>query len=76
MEGIALHLDDDIIDLIVDKAFEFKLGARGLRSICESILLDYMFELPSQENVNELRITKTFAAEKIALLRLKSMKAA
>jgi ATP-dependent Clp protease ATP-binding subunit ClpX len=47
LEGIQLSFDNDVLDFMVDKAVEFKLGARGLRSICESILTDAMFELPS-----------------------------
>ncbi|RYY84536.1 MAG: ATP-dependent Clp protease ATP-binding subunit ClpX, partial [Chitinophagaceae bacterium] len=42
-----LHIEDDVFDFMVEKAVEYKLGARGLRSICESILTDAMFELPS-----------------------------
>ncbi len=76
MEGVELIMEDDILDLIVDKAFEFKLGARGLRSICESILLDYMYEIPSGDTTKELRITRQFALEKIEMLKLRSLKAA
>ena len=76
LENIQLIIDEDVIDLIVDKAFEYKLGARGLRSICESIMIDYMFDLPSQEDVTELHISVTFAKEKIAQLKMKSLKAA
>ncbi len=76
LENIQLTIDEDVIDLIVDKAFEYKLGARGLRSICESIMIDYMFDLPSQEDVTELHISVTFAKEKIAQLKMKSLKAA
>ena len=47
LEGIQLSFDEDVLDFMVDKAVEYKLGARGLRSICESILTDAMFELPS-----------------------------
>jgi len=47
LEGIQLSFDQDVLDFMVDKAVEYKLGARGLRSICESILTDAMFELPS-----------------------------
>lgn len=47
MDGVALSFDDDVLDYIVDKAVEFKLGARGLRSLCEAIMMDTMFEVPS-----------------------------
>ena len=76
MENVNLIIDDEIIDLIVDKAFEFKLGARGLRSICEAIMLDYMYEMPSKKDTTELRIGKDFAVEKIEMLKLKGLKAA
>ena len=76
LENINLIIDEEVIDLIVEKAFEYKLGARGLRSICESILIDYMFELPSKEDVTELHISLNFAKEKIAQLKMKSLKAA
>ncbi|MFN9519868.1 MAG: ATP-dependent Clp protease ATP-binding subunit ClpX, partial [Bacteroidota bacterium] len=76
MEGVELQIDNEVIDLIVDKAFEYKLGARGLRSICESVMLDYMFNLPSQKDAKTLHITKDIAAERIEQLKLKSLKAA
>ena len=47
MEGITLEFDEPVLNLIVDKALEFKLGARGLRGICESIMVDFMFDAPS-----------------------------
>jgi len=49
LEGIALNIEHDVLDFMVEKAVEYKLGARGLRSICESILTDAMFELPSSK---------------------------
>ena len=60
MDGISLTFDKKAIDIIVDKAMEFKLGARGLRSICETIMLDAMFEFPSDEGKKELKITTTY----------------
>ncbi len=66
MEGIELSFADDTLELIVKKAMEFKLGARGLRSICEAIMLDFMFEIPTQENqVKSLRISREYAEEKM-----------
>ena len=76
LEGVKLMIDEGAIDLITEKAHEFKLGARGLRSICESIMIDYMFDMPSRKDVKELKISRHFAAEKIEKLKLKSMKAA
>ncbi len=52
LEGIQLTIDDDVLDFMVEKALAFKLGARGLRSICESILTDAMFELPSAKETS------------------------
>ena len=56
MDGIKLTIDGDVLDFIVDKAIEFKLGARGLRSILEAIMIDVMFDLPSEKNVKTLNI--------------------
>jgi len=61
MDGIKLSFDKEVFDFIVEKALEFKLGARGLRSICEAIMTDAMFELPSTENVKEFKISKDYA---------------
>ena len=60
MDGISLTFDKKAIDIIVDKAMDFKLGARGLRSICETIMLDAMFEFPSDKSKKELKITTTY----------------
>ena len=65
MDGISLTFDKKAIDIIVDKAMEFKLGARGLRSICETIMLDAMFEFPSDESKKELKITTTYVREQL-----------
>ncbi|MBO7523153.1 MAG: ATP-dependent Clp protease ATP-binding subunit ClpX [Bacteroidales bacterium] len=64
MDGIELEFADDTLDFIVDKAVEFKLGARGLRSICETIMLDAMFDMPSTDD-KKLLITKEYASQKI-----------
>ncbi len=64
MEGIKLIWDADALEYIVDQAMEYKLGARGLRSICEAIMTDAMFELPSQNIVKEFTISKIYAVEK------------
>ena len=65
MDGISLTFDKKAIDIIVDKAMEFKLGARGLRSICETIMLDAMFEFPSDESKKELKITTNYVREQL-----------
>lgn len=64
MDGIKLEFDDDALDFVVDKAIEYKLGARGLRSIVESIMVDAMYDLPSQ-NVKAFTVTRDYAAKKI-----------
>ncbi|HOO08791.1 MAG TPA: ATP-dependent Clp protease ATP-binding subunit ClpX [Cyclobacteriaceae bacterium] len=64
MEGIELDIKEGAIDFIVGKAVEFKLGARGLRSICEAIINDAMFELPSEKGTDKLTINRAYAEEK------------
>lgn len=64
MDHIAFEIDDNAIDFIVDKAMEYNLGARGLRSLCETILTDAMFELPGQD-INHFTLTKSYAEEKL-----------
>lgn len=75
MDDIKLTFKPDALEYIVDKAVEFKLGARGLRSICEAIMMDAMFEMPSAEN-KEIVITKKYAHTKIAKQDIKRLKAA
>jgi ATP-dependent Clp protease ATP-binding subunit ClpX len=75
IDNISLHFDDDALDFIVDKAVEFKLGARGLRSICEAIMMEVMFELPSTEE-SELTITSEYARSKVEKINLQRLKAA
>jgi ATP-dependent Clp protease ATP-binding subunit ClpX len=74
LEGIQLSFDNEVLDFMVDKAVEYKLGARGLRSICESILTDAMFELPSaKEDKFHLDLEyaqKKFDKSKINLLKV------
>ena len=74
MDNIDLTFADGVLDYIVDKAIEFKLGARGLRSICEAIMLDAMFEMPSVET-NDLEITIDYADRKLERINLKVLKA-
>ena len=61
-DDIELSFEDDALDLIVNKAIEFSLGARGLRSICETIMIDAMYELNNDEKT--LNITKEYAEAK------------
>lgn len=76
MEGIQLHFADNVLDFIVQKAIEFKLGARGLRSICEAIMLDLMYDLPQSKIKKEFTVTLDFAKEKIEKSNLSKLKAA
>lgn len=64
MESIELEFKDGAVEFIVEKAMEFKLGARGLRSICEAIINDAMFELPSEKSTDRLIINRAYAEEK------------
>ena len=64
MEGVTLHWDASALNYIVDQALQFGLGARGLRSVCESIITDAMFEVPSQSSLKELTISLEYAREK------------
>jgi ATP-dependent Clp protease ATP-binding subunit ClpX len=64
MDNVDLTFTDDALDLIVDKSIEYKLGARGLRSIVESIMVDAMFDIPSQK-VKEFKVTSEYALQKI-----------
>ena len=66
MDGINLIIKDETLDFVVEKAIEFKLGARGLRSIMEEILNDAMFETPSQDGIKELVVDRSYAEEKLS----------
>ena len=77
MDEIILSFEEKALDLIVDKAIEYKLGARGLRSICEAIMLDAMFDIPSDENKKDnLNITLVYAQDKLKKISVKKLKAA
>ena len=75
-EGVKLVFEDEVLDFIVDKAMEYKLGARGLRSICEAIMLDAMFDIPSDTSIKELVISLDYAVEKFEKGDFKKLKAA
>jgi ATP-dependent Clp protease ATP-binding subunit ClpX len=75
MDGIQLSFDKKVFDYIVEKAIEFKLGARGLRSICEAIMVDAMFDLPSQKN-KEFMVTINFAKQKMEQANVQRLKIA
>jgi ATP-dependent Clp protease ATP-binding subunit ClpX len=65
IDGIELTFTDEALNFIVEKAIEFKLGARGLRSIMEAILTDAMFELPDKKNVKKLEVNGEYAAQQL-----------
>ncbi|MDB0602414.1 ATP-dependent Clp protease ATP-binding subunit ClpX [Tenacibaculum maritimum] len=75
MDNVAFSMTEEALSYIVDKAVEYKLGARGLRSLCEAILTDAMFELPSSEE-NEFNVTKEYAESKLTKSALKKLRAA
>jgi len=74
MDDVDFTITDGALDYIVNKAIEYKLGARGLRSLCEEILTDAMFELPSSDE-KKLNVTKLYAEEKISKTTIKKLKA-
>ncbi|WP_104734747.1 ATP-dependent Clp protease ATP-binding subunit ClpX [Hanstruepera ponticola] len=74
MDDIEFSITDGALDFIVEKAIEYKLGARGLRSLCEEILTDAMFEMPGSDD-KELKVTKAYAEDKITKTTLKKLKA-
>jgi ATP-dependent Clp protease ATP-binding subunit ClpX len=76
MEGVSLEIEDEALDYIVEKALEFKLGARGLRSICEAIITDAMFELPSNSEIKEMVVSKDYATEKFEKSKFNKLRAA
>ncbi|OQY03917.1 MAG: ATP-dependent protease ATP-binding subunit ClpX [Bacteroidetes bacterium 4572_117] len=75
MDNIKLSFDIKALDYIVDKALEFKLGARGLRSICETIMIDAMFELPSGTE-KSFKLTLEYAKKKISKTNMKKLRVA
>jgi len=76
MDGVKLTFEKDVLDFIVEKAMTYKLGARGLRSICEVIMTDLMFDLPSQSTIKEYKITLNYAQKKFNKSKISQLKAA
>jgi ATP-dependent Clp protease ATP-binding subunit ClpX len=76
MEGVKLTFTPNAIEFIAQTALEYNLGARGLRSICEAIMTDLMFEIPSFEDIKEFEVTRTYAREKLGKSKLIKLKAA
>ena len=73
MDGIELQFTPGALDYIVEKALQYKLGARGLRSLCEAVLNDAMFELPDSD-VKKLKVTKQYADQKLSKIELPKLK--
>ncbi len=76
IEDIELSFTEDAITFVAEQALEYKLGARGLRSICEAIMMDAMYELPSQKEVTKFEVTLTYAKEKLSGSMLSKLRAA
>jgi ATP-dependent Clp protease ATP-binding subunit ClpX len=76
MENIKLSFSDEVLDYIVEKAIEFKLGARGLRSICEAIMLDAMYEIPGNKKEKDFEITLKYAKEKLSKANINQLRVA
>ena len=74
IDDIVLKINDEVFEFIVDKAEEFDLGARGLRTICEAIMVDAMFELPSSDE-KEFHLTLNYAKEKLSRKKLRKLRA-
>ena len=75
MDDVKLSIDDDALDYIVDKALEYKLGARGLRSLCEAVLTDAMYELPGSD-IKELNIDRDYVEDSLNKNLLRRLQAA
>jgi len=75
MDDVMFTIEEEALNYIVGKAVEYKLGARGLRSLCEAILTDAMFELPSSKE-KTLAVTKDYAESKLTKTTLKKLRAA
>ena len=76
MDDIQLSFDKGVLDFIVGKAIDYKLGARGLRSICEAIMLDAMYEIPSEKDKKDYKVTLAYAKKKFKGAKLSNLKVA
>ena len=74
MDDIDFVITEEALDFIVTQAVDYKLGARGLRSLCEAVLTDAMFELPSTED-RKLHVTREYAEQKLSKSTIKKLKA-
>jgi len=76
MDGVKIKFEKGVLDFVVEKAMEFKLGARGLRSICEAIMTDLMFDTPSDVSIKEINVTLRHAKERLKKSTLNKLKVA
>jgi ATP-dependent Clp protease ATP-binding subunit ClpX len=76
MEDIKLTVDKDVLDFMVKKAMEYALGARGLRSIFEAVMIDAMYDLPSKKDTKEFKLTLSYAKEKLKNSTIQNLKVA
>ncbi len=76
MDGVKIKFEKGVLDYIVEKAMEFKLGARGLRSICEAIMIELMYDTPSNPSVKEISITLKYVKDKLKKSLINKLKAA
>lgn len=74
IDKVKLEFEEAVLDYIVEKAVEYKLGARGLRSICEALMIDAMFDTPSKGDKGDLTITLPYAKERIGKVRFEALK--
>jgi ATP-dependent Clp protease ATP-binding subunit ClpX len=74
MDEIEFSINEDALDFIVEKAIEYKLGARGLRSLCEAVLTDAMFEMPDGKE-KKLEVSKEYVEQKLNKSTIKKLKA-
>jgi ATP-dependent Clp protease ATP-binding subunit ClpX len=76
MDGVKIKFEKGVLDFIVEKAMEFKLGARGLRSICEAIMIDLMYDTPSNTQLKDIHLTLKYAKDKLKHSTLSKLKVA
>ena len=75
MDEVELEFTDEALEYIVDKAVEFKLGARGLRSICEAVMKELMYEAPSSDE-KKISVTRDYAEERISFAPMNKLQQA
>tara|TARA_A100001234_G_scaffold43469_1_gene35768 strand:- start:807 stop:2051 length:1245 start_codon:yes stop_codon:yes gene_type:complete len=76
LDNVSLVFDKDALLLIVEKALDFDLGARGLRSICETVMLDAMFDIPSEKKVKSIKIDVNYVQKKLSKMTIKKLRVA